>query len=119
MRKIDPFDPGRPLKTVFLCGKISGDKWYKEKFACACTWLEGAGYVVMNPAVLPDHGFTHDQYLSVTLSMMCCCDAVCLLPDWKQSPGAKIETDVATREGIPGFCYAEWLEEYQRRSAVC
>ena len=102
--------PQFPVRTAFLCGKITGDPDYRRKFAEACESLEEAGIAVMNPAVLPGHGFTHEQYLTVTIAMMRVCDAVVLLPDWKDSPGAKMEKDRATHWNKPIIEYAEWRQ---------
>ena len=79
------------LDTLFLSGAISNDPCYEEKFALAATALRRLGFNVMNPAVLPKHGFTHRQYMHVTLAMLDVCGIICLLPDWYKSPGAIME----------------------------
>ena len=47
---------------VYLAGKITGDTRYRAKFRDAAKVLEAAGYVVLNPAILP----------AVILSVICC-----------------------------------------------
>ncbi len=78
-------------ETLYLGGAISSDSGYEEKFAMAATKLRRMGFAVMNPAVLPKRGFTHRQYMHVTLSMLDVCKILCLLPDWYKSPGALME----------------------------
>ena len=77
--------------TLYLCGAISSDPEYQEKLARTATALRQRGYAVMNPAVLPKYGFTHRQYMHVTLAMLDVCKVTCLLPDWHKSPGAIME----------------------------
>lgn len=42
----------------------------------------------MNPAMLPK-GFEYEEYMRVCFAMIDVCEAVCLLPNWTDSPGAK------------------------------
>lgn len=109
------FKPDCKYKRVFICGKITGDIGYRAKFRRAAAVLTDAGFHVMNPATLPSEGFTHEEYMTVTLAMLSVCDAVFFLYDWMDSPGAIEEIDKATRDGKPGFSFEMWLTEYQRR----
>lgn len=77
--------------TLYVGGAISSDPCYEEKFAIAATNLRRLGYHVMNPAVLPNRGFTHWQYMKITFAMLDVCEIPCLLPDWHKSPGAIME----------------------------
>jgi hypothetical protein len=76
---------------ILLSGAISNDPYYEEKFSAAAIALHREGYAVMNPAALPSRGFTHRQYMHVTIAMLDVCDILCLLPDWQKSPGAVME----------------------------
>ncbi len=78
-----------PMK-VYLAGKITGDQDYRLKFLKARQKLERDGYVVISPAVLPDR-LTSADYMRICFSMIDCADAVAFLPDWKQSPGTRLE----------------------------
>ena len=106
------------VKRVFLSGKITNDPTYQVKFTKAAYMLEQAGFAVMNPATLPSSGFTHEEYLTVTLAMLSVCDAVCLLPDWISSPGSQMEVEKATRNGMEIFTFEDWKEEFDRRLAL-
>lgn len=80
---------------LYLAGKITGDEQYLQKFATAEAELEAAGHEVVNPAmmsgVMPE-GTTWGEYLEIgTAILMDYVDALVLLPDWKESPGACLE----------------------------
>lgn len=83
---------------VYLAGKITGDPAYRDKFADAEMVLRELGHTVLNPAVLPD-GLEYAAYLLIDEQMLRAADAVCLLPDWKQSAGARQERALAGRLG--------------------
>lgn len=80
---------------VYIAGKITGDKNYKEKFERASLKLQSDGHNVMNPAILPD-GFDYEDYMPICFAMIDVCDAVLFLDDWKDSGGAKREYIHAT-----------------------
>ena len=84
---------------VYLSGKITGDAGYRQKFEAVQNELTSYGYVVFNPAVLPD-GFEYEDYMSLDLLILSRCDAIYLLRDWKNSPGAKRELEEAKRLGL-------------------
>lgn len=77
--------------TVYLAGKITGLKDYKEKFDEAQKFMEEQGYTVLSPAILPPTGFSYDAYIRMSSAMLKECDAICLLPNWKDSKGANKE----------------------------
>lgn len=83
---------------VFLSGKISDDPDYKAKFKQAQKWLESKGCVVLSPAILP-LGFDYEAYMRMCFAMMEGCDVVCLLPNWKESAGARREQRYAEFTG--------------------
>ena len=87
-----------PMK-VYLSGKISGDSNYRQKFNAMTEELLSYGYVVFNPAVLPD-GFEYEDYIDLDLLILSRCDAIFLLRDWKSSLGAKREVEEAKRLGL-------------------
>jgi hypothetical protein len=97
--------------TCYIAGKITGERDYKTKFRLAAETLERAGYAVMNPATMPEHGFSWAQYMNVALAMLNQCESVCFFEDWTDSPGAKIEHALALASGKRIFYFQEWLEE--------
>lgn len=79
---------------AYIAGKITGDPDYVYKFADAQMVLEYMGYTVLNPATLP-LGLEYEQYMNIDMEMLNAADTLCLLPDWKESNGAKREKRMA------------------------
>lgn len=75
---------------AFISGPVTGVEDYREKFKKAEAELLEQGYTVMNPAVLPA-GFEWEEYMVITLAMLCSCDAIYMLPGWEHSKGATME----------------------------
>ncbi len=102
---------------VYISGGITGVADYKERFAAAEKRLKEKGYTVLNPAVLPT-GLTHEAYMQICLPMLRVADAIYLLKEWQESPGATEEFFAARedgktiwyeRVGLPGVrCQALW-----------
>jgi len=84
---------------VYLSGKITGDSNHRQKFSSMEKELLSYGYVVFNPAVLPD-GFEYEDYMDLDLLILSRCDAIFLMRDWRNSPGAKREYEEAKRLGL-------------------
>lgn len=82
---------------VYLAGKITGVKNYREKFEKKEKELKAMGFTVINPAVLPD-GFEHHEYLHINKAMIDVCEGIYFMPCWKESPGALIENTYATKK---------------------
>lgn len=82
---------------VYIAGKITGDKDYKEKFAYAATIMRhrGPDYHILNPAELPE-GMTPQDYMQLCTQMLFAADMVVFLPDWCESNGAGIEFRLCT-----------------------
>lgn len=75
---------------IYIAGKISGDDGYREKFRAAQEQMEGLGHIVLNPANNPE-GMSKADDMRICFAMIDCADAVCFLPDWTDSPGARLE----------------------------
>ena len=98
------------MKTVYLAGKITGDTSYYTKFYEAQKALEEAGFIVLSGIRLPRTGFTWEQYMRITAAMLEECEAVCMLPDWKDSRGAAYEYGQAVARDKEVFFFTDWLE---------
>jgi len=82
------------MKTIYLSGKITGDKFYAEKFLKMEQQLRhDTGHSVINPIhVRPWLGVKRwFFYMVPAMKNVYRADVVYLLPDWKQSKGAIIE----------------------------
>ncbi|HAF6280385.1 TPA: DUF4406 domain-containing protein [Salmonella enterica] len=87
-------------KVVFICGPMTGYENYNRNEFKKKQWdLERCGFVVLNPAWLPD-GLEHEQYLTMTRGMILASDSVCLLPGWEDSDGARQEVIYALKRNI-------------------
>lgn len=84
-------------EVLYLSGAITSDPHYREKFADAQMVLEELGYIVINPCILPA-GMTYEQYMKIGLCFVETADVICILPDWKKSPGANVERYHAEEE---------------------
>lgn len=97
--------------TVYLAGKITGDPYYRLKFLDAAQTLEKAGFIVLNPAMLPSSGFDYEAYMRISGAMLAECKAACFLPDWTDSRGAMFEHGYAAAHGMEIFYFAEWEQK--------
>lgn len=83
-------------KNIYIAGKITGLKNYKEIFEAAEIDLRERGFIPMNPARL-NSGFNHAEYMHICYSMIDVCDTVYLLLDWQESKGAVMEYEYARK----------------------
>jgi hypothetical protein len=84
-------------------------------FAEATQRLTDAGYTAVNPGrrgVI--EGFDWADYMRAALIDLCGCDAVALLPGWRESKGVALEMVVASALHMPARTVNGWL----RRAAV-
>ncbi len=77
---------------IYIAGKITGDPNYKEKIADVQKDLEAEGYIVLNPAVLPQ-GLTSAEYMKICFAMIDTADAVAFIEGFVDSPGAMLELE--------------------------
>jgi len=102
-------------KKVYIAGKITGLENYQNKFWGAKMILERQGHLVMNPAVLPA-GFDYEDYMKICFAMIDVCDAVYMLDNWRDSPGAMREHAYAGATG-KAIMYAKGGDNAGRENA--
>ena len=76
---------------IYIAGKITGDPDCKAKFERAANEYLRSD-VILSPAVLPGR-MTPADYMRICFAMIDSADVVAFIPDWQDSPGARLEHD--------------------------
>ena len=84
---------------IYIAGKITGNPDYKTHFAKAEKELIKKRHTVMNPTCMP-LGFGYEDYMRICFVMIDVCDAVYMLNNWEDSPGAIREYEYAKGKEI-------------------
>lgn len=82
---------------VYISGKITGlDRQVAVgNFARAEKILKSKGYEVVNPTRLCTADMDWDEAMKICIAELKKCDAIYMLPDWRESKGAIIEVQEA------------------------
>ena len=98
------------MRRVYIAGPMSGHDLYNFPafFEAEKDWAQ-AGWIVVNPARIDveagfdpahDAGDTSEFYMHRDLPEVIGCDAIALLPGWRESPGTEKELTVARWCGL-------------------
>lgn len=102
---------------IYISGPISNDDQKKmgsniDEFFHAEMLLVKAGYIVANPVI---NGIGRDApwltHMKADIKMMMDCDAVALLPGFKESKGAMVEVTLARGLGMEVKTIEEWCNK--------
>ncbi|MFX2607044.1 DUF4406 domain-containing protein [Enterobacter mori] len=86
---------------IMIAGPMTGyEDFNRPLFNQVADELRERGFIVYNPAILPD-GWSHDEYLAVTLGWVDEVDGLFMLDGWEHSKGALREFDRMMRRCIP------------------
>lgn len=92
---------------VYISGKMTGlPDLGRANFNYAEGVLRSAGYIVLNPALLPE-GMAYPQYMAIAVAMLQQADMICMLPGWETSRGAAAEKAYAESVGMPVVPFME------------
>lgn len=94
-------------KKVYISGPISNNSFYKEEFDKAERALKDLNYTVLNPTIFP-LGLSQADYMRLSIAMIDCCDAICMLKGWENSDGANAEYLYAKKCGKEILFYYKW-----------
>lgn len=96
-------------QIVYIAGKVSNSAYAHvvQKFRSAEEKLEKMGYFVVNPVSLVPETANWEFAMRTLVSYLSHCDVICLLPDWRESDGAKFEYELAKRLGLEAMVYEE------------
>lgn len=87
------------MKKVYVAGPMSGyEDFNRPAFFAMADQLKAAGFVVLNPAILPD-GMTQAEYMQIDMAMVMVADTLVMLEGWQHSPGAVAEYHLAYKMG--------------------
>lgn len=94
---------------IYIAGKITGDPYYKAKFARAAADIADAGHTPINPAMQPE-GMSNADYMRISFAQLDSADAIIFLADWKDSKGAQLEHLWAEYVGKPRYYIADGVD---------
>lgn len=102
------------MTHLYISGPITGMPDLNfPAFHEAAAALRAAGYTVTNPAELDaqDAGktLTWEQYMRRDIVALMACDGIAVLPGWRESKGASLETTIAYRLEMPVHTVSGWI----------
>lgn len=99
------YTQGNIEENIAVARKAAIDLWEKGYFVI-CPHLNTAHFEV-------DCKASYEDYMAGDLEMVKRVDAIVMLPNWVDSPGAKRELRHAARNGVPIYFYPEALPPLQ------
>ena len=87
-------------KKIYIAGKISGEDMAlcTMKFGKVQKEIEAQGFKVLNPLeIVGTWETTWEDAMKKCIAALMTADAIFLLPDWKDSTGARFEYDIASK----------------------
>ena len=90
------------MTTIYIAGPMTGiENFNFPAFNKAAKFLRSKGFGVVNPAeIAPVTGMSWRWYMQQDIPQLVKCDAIYLLPGWRQSKGATLEHHIAQELGM-------------------
>lgn len=96
--------------TVYLSGPITGVEGYMENFERFESLLQSRGYKVVNPAKFVfDPSISYDEIMEHDIAELAKCDAIYLMPGWRNSKVAVMEMNFAREKNIHILVLSEYV----------
>lgn len=86
---------------IYIAGKITGlsETEYRERFMRAQQLIAEKGHKPVNPIYLTVYELGYEDYMTIDQILIDSCDAIYLLSNWQDSPGARREKAYAEYKG--------------------
>jgi len=100
------------MKRIYVSGPMTGLPALNfPAFDAEAERLRGLGYQVINPADLNKNETSRAKCMRADIRALTLCDAIQLLPGWRDSKGAALEVAVAKELGMQVFNYHSPITE--------
>jgi hypothetical protein len=99
------------MKKIYICGRVTGDPNYYEKFLEEENRLFSLEYEPVNPAAFILRNEEWSKAMRTAIKAMLFCNGVSLLPDWRKSKGARIEARLARDLGMDVRDHGKWRKD--------
>lgn len=105
------------MRLIYISGPYSSYWFFGRLLNIYRSWkiakhLWKAGYAVLcphtNTAFMDE--IDYGKFIVGDLEMLCRCDSILMLKDWRESKGARLEHSCAESVGMPVFYQVEDLE---------
>lgn len=101
------------MRRVYISGPMTGRLCMnRDAFRWAEDQLRSAGFDPLNPAAngIPEDA-SYEEHMRADLCMLLQADAIAVLPGWKMSRGAQIETRLASFLGLTIRPIGDYLKD--------
>jgi hypothetical protein len=102
------------MKTIYIAGKVTGVPVAirTAKFEAAETMLQNRGFKTLNPIKLvKDPNTPWQEAMDICIQAVKACDSIYMLPCSTDSPGAKLELQIAMEMNKDIYYELENLED--------
>lgn len=102
-------------KLMYIAGPMTGLPDYnRAAFFAAARWIKDNTEFVPIHTAWMESGFEDRQYMAMSIHLLASCDAMVLLPGWRESKGVAMEIQEAIDRDIP-VVKLEELENEKRQ----